>query len=305
MVTDHKNLEYFTTTKLLTWHQAWWSEYLSQFNMVIHFHPGKLGAKPNTLTRQWDIYHKGGNSDFAMENPSDLCPIFTNKQLTSSLQATYFTAPLLCSAIIMDIEQLHNTIQKSYSLDPITAVYFQCISDPKWTIDKSGLLHCNDCIYIPDANDLWLKILQYKHNHILSGHLGQNKTFQLVQWDYMWPNLWTLVQHFCNTCMTWKCSKALRHKPYGFLKQLLVPERPWNSISMDFIKHLLAFSSYTSILVIVDQLSKQGIFIPTVDDITTPQVAKSFVVHIFSKHRVPLHVTCDCVSEFVSTFSVL
>ena len=35
VVTDHKNLEYFSTTKVLTQRQARWSEYLSQFNLVI------------------------------------------------------------------------------------------------------------------------------------------------------------------------------------------------------------------------------------------------------------------------------
>ena len=35
VVTDHKNLEYFATTKLLSQQQARWSEYLSAFNMVI------------------------------------------------------------------------------------------------------------------------------------------------------------------------------------------------------------------------------------------------------------------------------
>ena len=55
VVTDHKNLVYFSTTKLLTRRQARWSEYLSTFNMVIHFQPGRLGRKPNGLTRQWDI----------------------------------------------------------------------------------------------------------------------------------------------------------------------------------------------------------------------------------------------------------
>ena len=44
-ITDHKNLEYFATTKILTCQQAHWPEFLLQFNMVIHFHPGKLGAK--------------------------------------------------------------------------------------------------------------------------------------------------------------------------------------------------------------------------------------------------------------------
>src|SRR5258705_10769084 len=36
-VTDHKNLEYFTSTKKLTRQQARWSKFLSQFNLRIHF----------------------------------------------------------------------------------------------------------------------------------------------------------------------------------------------------------------------------------------------------------------------------
>ena len=51
VVTDHKNLEYFSTTKVLTRRQARWSEYLSQFNLIIRFCPGRLGTKPDALTR--------------------------------------------------------------------------------------------------------------------------------------------------------------------------------------------------------------------------------------------------------------
>src|SRR3979490_59633 len=51
VVTDLKNLEYFSTTKVLTCRQAHWSEYLSEFNLMIRFCPGKLGTKPDTLTR--------------------------------------------------------------------------------------------------------------------------------------------------------------------------------------------------------------------------------------------------------------
>ena len=51
VITNHKNLEYFTTTKLLTRRQARWSEFLSQFNLVVRFRPGKLGTKPDALTR--------------------------------------------------------------------------------------------------------------------------------------------------------------------------------------------------------------------------------------------------------------
>jgi len=51
MVTDHKNLTYFSGTKLLSQCQARWSEYLSQFNLTIRFRPGRLGTKPDALTR--------------------------------------------------------------------------------------------------------------------------------------------------------------------------------------------------------------------------------------------------------------
>ena len=51
IVTDHKNLEYFSTTKVLIQRQARWSEYLFQFNLVIRFRPGHLGTKPDALTR--------------------------------------------------------------------------------------------------------------------------------------------------------------------------------------------------------------------------------------------------------------
>ena len=51
VVTDHKNLVYFLTSKVLSRQQAQWSEYLSQFNLVIHFRPSQLSAKPDALTR--------------------------------------------------------------------------------------------------------------------------------------------------------------------------------------------------------------------------------------------------------------
>jgi len=52
VLTDHKNLEYFTTTKLLNRRQVRWAQFLSQFNLKIIYRPGKLGAKPNSLTRR-------------------------------------------------------------------------------------------------------------------------------------------------------------------------------------------------------------------------------------------------------------
>ena len=55
---NHNNLQYFTTTKQLGRRQARWAEYLSSFDYVIHYRAGRLGAKPDTLTRRPDVYPK-------------------------------------------------------------------------------------------------------------------------------------------------------------------------------------------------------------------------------------------------------
>src|SRR6266481_477193 len=91
----------------------------------------------------------------------------------------------------------------------------------------------------------------------------------------------------CKSCTTCSWAKPQRHKPYGLLKQLPVLDLPWNSISMDFIEKLPLSSGYTSILVIVDWLSKQSLFVPTYDTITSSDLAQLFVLHVFSKHGVP------------------
>ena len=71
---------------------------------------------------------------------------------------------------------------------------------------------------------------------------------------------------------------------------------------MDFIKQLPASNGFTAILVVIDRLSKESIFIPTTDTVTAAEVADIFVTHVFSKHGIPLHVSSDRGSEFTSHF---
>src|SRR5882724_10861428 len=116
----------------------------------------------------------------------------------------------------------------------------------------------------------------------------------LVQTPSLHQELLQIMHHLfpCQTCVC--------HKPYRLLKQLPIPKKPCNSVSMDFIEKLPLSSSYTSILVIIDHLSKQSLFILTHNTITSPQLAQLFVLHVFSKHGVPSHITSDCGTEFVS-----
>ena len=64
VISDHKNLEYFASTKQLSRRQARWSEFLSRFDFKIVYRPGKAGGKPDALTRRsGDLPKEGDETD--------------------------------------------------------------------------------------------------------------------------------------------------------------------------------------------------------------------------------------------------
>jgi RNase H-like domain found in reverse transcriptase len=69
IVMDYKNLGYFCTTRILYRRQAWWSTFLSGFDMVVIFRPGHLGTKPDALTCWPDLYPKGEGKPYGTVNP--------------------------------------------------------------------------------------------------------------------------------------------------------------------------------------------------------------------------------------------
>ena len=71
---------------------------------------------------------------------------------------------------------------------------------------------------------------------------------------------------------------------------------------MDFIEKLPLSSRFDTILVIVNWLTKQVIFISVYDTIMSIDLAHLFVLYMFSKHSVPFHVTFNRDLEFVSNF---
>src|SRR5258708_6713146 len=114
MVTDHKNLEYFTSSKKLSCCQARWAEFLGQFNMKVQFRPGRLGSKLDALTHRWDIYTEGDNPEPAATN---ICPVFTIKQLTGTL--------VLAHAGTMEDPTPSNTLDHNALAESITTAYME------------------------------------------------------------------------------------------------------------------------------------------------------------------------------------
>lgn len=231
-----------------------------------------------------------------LSSPLNICRIHSEQQCSwiqrSELPSSWTRN---CSTTI-SVKPMPETPQ------PLSTFLLLHILDGPSLRTTSDLLHLDRRIYVPDSGNLCLRVLKLKHDHPLAGHFGQHKTLKLIQRKFVWPELCTFVKDYCNSFTTCKHTKTPQHKPYGLLRQLPVPLRPWESILMDLIEQLPESNGFTDILVVVDCLLKQAIFIPCHNTLDAPELAYLFVTHVFSKHGVPGHVTSDRGSEFVSRF---
>ena len=287
---DHNNLQYFTTTKQLSARQARWSEAISGYDFRINYRPGTLGAKPDALTRRSDVYPKKG-----VERDS----------ARAGREQVLIPPEKLNANLIMNEDLLVERIRKT-PLDKYAQSILETIhkgKGPEYS-HANGLLRRNGRIYAPDNGTLRQDIITAYHDHPLRGHPSEKRMRKLVNQIFYWPNSGRDIHRYVQSCHACMRSKARRRKPYGNLKPLPIGQRPWSSISMDHIVQLpeAGEEKYDAILVVVDRLTKQAIYIPchTTDDARA--FTQLFINHVFSKHGLPSDIISDRGTLFVSEF---
>jgi hypothetical protein len=68
----------------------------------------------------------------------------------------------------MDSEKLHADILANLACDPVASWHLSDSYNPRWTQTEDGFLRHDGHIYVPEAANLQLQVLQYKHDHVLS-----------------------------------------------------------------------------------------------------------------------------------------
>jgi hypothetical protein len=145
-------------------------------------------------------------------------------------------------------------------------------------------------------------IISARHDSPSAGHFGVAKTMHNIQRDFSWAGMKKMVKHHIKTCIVCQQNKASRHKPYGLLQPLPVPDSRWVSVTMDFIVKLPKSQGHDSILVVVDRATKMAHFVPCSESITSRETAELFINNVFKLHGLPQQVISDRGPQFRSQF---
>ena len=151
-------------------------------------------------------------------------------------------------------------------------------------------------------------MIQERHNSKTAGHPGISKTIKLITRDFTWPRLRKYVTDYVNNCDTCAKAKHSRHKPWGKLQLIAMPDQAWSSIALDFITKLpksrepLTGVEFDSILVINNRLTKLAHFILYRESLTAEELAYTFTKTIIAQHGVPKEIVSDRDKLFTSQF---
>ncbi|KAJ9520145.1 hypothetical protein QJQ45_030070 [Haematococcus lacustris] len=159
-------------------------------------------------------------------------------------------------------------------------------------------------VVVPDDAALRKKVIYTMHDTRSAGHLGMTKTLEQVTRWFTWPGVSENVKSYVRSCHSCQVNKSSAKKPAGLLQPLPIPERPWDSVSMDLIVKLPASgpNKYDSILVFVDRLTKMVHLVKTWESMTATQYAKLFLEHVFRLHGMPRSVVSDRGPQFHNKF---
>jgi hypothetical protein len=131
-------------------------------------------------------------------------------------------------------------------------------------------------------------LLREAHELAYSGHQGIARTLANLSRIAWWPHLSSVVKSFVRACHSCKVNKPANQAPAGLLQPLPVPERYWDSVSLDFMVRLPRTQrGEDAIAVFVDRLSKYVRIIPTKTDITAIQFANVFQETNFRHYGIP------------------
>lgn len=308
ILTDHKNLEYFTRPRPITERQARWGEVLSLFNFDLQYRPGAQASRPDALSRR------------EQDRPEDDTRV---AQLLPALSIKAFIVDepfhLPQGRTLFADEQIATLWDEGLKEDPQYAIRLKAVRDgerrfPKeagadqtqiadCSLNAQGALQFRGRLWLPTWEPLTTKILQQVHDSPMSGHPGRNTLFKMLQRDYHWDMMSQAVRTFVRNCQQCRGAKKSRQLRQGLLRPLPIADRYWKQISIDFMVDLPSYDEDAPrhLMVITDRLSKY-VQLEAMTSMGAEECALRFRDVWWKFHGFPTQIITDRGSDWLSKF---
>lgn len=338
VLTDHKNLVPFMSSRRLIERQIRWANLLSQFNFKFQFRAGKKAARPDALSRrgqdmptdeederiknrfatlikdEWtdESWHTcRSQREPSLEVPMawlQICQLEAQppaRQIPSGRDI--FEDPelqLLWDRGTAEDSEFHTAYQAVARKDRSfpTEVHAK-VSIAECEIDLRGALLFRGKTWVPRWEPLQTGLVQRAHDSHVTGHPGREGTRAILGRSFFWPGASQMVRQFCRNCDVCGRAHVWRDRRRGLLRPLPVPERFHSELSIDFMTELPAQKKGDPryLMVITDRLTK-GVTLEAMETMEAEACAERFVQCHVRYHGFPKAMVSDRGSNWVSTF---
>ncbi|WVZ52246.1 LOW QUALITY PROTEIN: hypothetical protein U9M48_003328 [Paspalum notatum var. saurae] len=177
--TDHKSLKYILTQPELNMRQRWWLELIKDYDLEIHYHPGKANVVADALSR---LAHC--NVIEARPTVRVLCCEIDEIELPTEQLAELYNL-----IIEPTIKEQIITAQKQ---DKGMAFIREGMDEKKracFTLDDQGVLWFKNRLVVPKDMELRKRILDEAHMSMFTMHPGSNKMYQDLKQKFWWTRM--------------------------------------------------------------------------------------------------------------------
>ncbi|KAL3969298.1 transcription factor SOX7/8/10/18 (SOX group E/F) [Sarotherodon galilaeus] len=281
--TDNNPLTYVLTTAKLNATGHRWVAELASYNFTIRYRPGKTNADADGLSRMpldIDSYMKSCTAEVGQEaisasmesvtveerdpcqgvgviqvsalkliKDSDTTQSFTPDQIRRAQEADEVLARVLW---YKSLGRRPSRTEVKSEHPAVAALLKQWL---KLHVDQNGVLHRQtsrrEQLLVPKA----YRPLVFKELHQDMGHLGVERTLDLIRDRFYWPQMTKEVEHF----VTEECECLKKKKPSKQTRAPLSPIQstyPFQLVSIDFLHLEKCKQGYEYILVVMDHFTR-------------------------------------------------